>query len=127
MKISQIDIKDYNQFKNLTLDFTYPKGHQKEGKPLDKICFLGQSGTGKTSLLNVIRATLTANLPLEHDHVLQGTLTKEYQNAHKNLIVITAYFKEVKSITEIREGGEIRAIALYRVKSFKFNELKKYP
>jgi len=32
MKISQIDIKEYNQFKNLTLDLTYPKGHQKEGK-----------------------------------------------------------------------------------------------
>jgi hypothetical protein len=27
MKISQIDIKDYNQFKNLTLDFTYPIGY----------------------------------------------------------------------------------------------------
>ncbi|EDN69837.1 hypothetical protein BGP_3750 [Beggiatoa sp. PS] len=37
MKISQINIKDYNQFKNLRLDLTYPKGHQKEGQALDKI------------------------------------------------------------------------------------------
>jgi len=49
MKITQIDIKDYNQFQNLTLALTYPKGHEKEGQALDKICFLGQSGTGKTS------------------------------------------------------------------------------
>lgn len=107
MKISQIEIKDYNQFKNLTLDFTYPKGHQKEGKPLDQVCFLGQSGTGKTSLLNVLRAILTANLTTEHDHILQGTLREEYQHAHNSFIKITAYFKEIKSITEIREGKKI--------------------
>jgi predicted ATP-dependent endonuclease of OLD family len=107
MKISQIDIKDYNPFKNLTLDFTYPKGHQKEGKPLDKVCFLGQSGTGKTSLLNVIRAALTANLTQEHDQVLQGTLNQKIARAHKNFIVITAYFNAVKSTIEIREGGDI--------------------
>ncbi|WP_069470120.1 ATP-binding protein [Candidatus Marithrix sp. Canyon 246] len=94
MKISQIDIKDYNQFKNLTLDLTYPKGHKKEGKPLDKICFLGQSGTGKTSLLNVIRATLTGNLTIEHNYDLQG-------------ILITAYFKEFKSIIKISNEDDI--------------------
>lgn len=94
MKISQIDIKDYNQFKNLTLDLTYPKGHEKEGQPLDKVCFLGQSGTGKTSLLNVIRATLTGNLTIEHYYDLQA-------------IVITAYFKEFKSIIQVRNEDDI--------------------
>jgi len=106
MKISQIDITEYNPFKNLTLDLTYPKGHPKEGKPLDKVCFLGQSGTGKTSLLNLIRATLTANLTTEHDQVLQGTLNQNISRADKTLIVITAFFKDVKSIIEIREGGK---------------------
>jgi ABC-type polar amino acid transport system ATPase subunit len=33
---------------------TYPKGHEKAGQPLDKVCFIGQSGTGKTSLLELI-------------------------------------------------------------------------
>ncbi|HID98864.1 MAG TPA: hypothetical protein EYP59_01070 [Thiotrichaceae bacterium] len=107
MKISQIDITEYNPFKNLTLDLTYPKGHPKEGKPLNKVCFLGKSGTGKTSLLNLIRATLTANLTTEHDQVLQGTLNQNISRADKTLIVITAFFKAVKSIIEIREGGKI--------------------
>lgn len=54
MKITGIDIGEYRQFKNIKFDFTYPKGHPKEGKPLEKVCFIGQSGTGKTTLLNVI-------------------------------------------------------------------------
>jgi Holliday junction resolvasome RuvABC ATP-dependent DNA helicase subunit len=102
MKITQIDIKDYNQFQNLTLELTYPKGHEKEGQALDKICFLGQSGTGKTSLLNVLRAMLTANLTLA-----KTTLLEEYQNSNMNHIVITSYFKEIKSVTEIRNGKNI--------------------
>ena len=58
MKLQSIDIKNYKQFTDLTLDLTYPKGHDKEGKPLDKICIIGQSGTGKTNLLKVIRDKL---------------------------------------------------------------------
>lgn len=54
MKVSKITIKDFHQFKELSLDLTYPKGHKNEGKPLSKICFIGQSGTGKTSLLELI-------------------------------------------------------------------------
>ncbi len=54
MKITKIHIKDFHQFKDFTLDLTYPMGHKKEGKPLDKVCFIGQSGSGKTSLLELI-------------------------------------------------------------------------
>jgi ABC-type lipoprotein export system ATPase subunit len=55
MKIEYLEIKNYKQFTDLTLDLTYPKGHEKEGQPLDKICIIGQSGTGKTNLLEIIR------------------------------------------------------------------------
>jgi ABC-type lipoprotein export system ATPase subunit len=55
MKVSKIELKGYNQFKDLTIDLTYPKGHPKEGKPLDKICIIGQGGTGKTTLLRLIK------------------------------------------------------------------------
>jgi len=55
MKIEYLEIKNYKQFTDLTLDLTYPKGHEKEGQPLDKICIIGQSGVGKTNLLKVIR------------------------------------------------------------------------
>lgn len=58
MKISNLSIKNYKQFKDLSLDLTYPKGHEKEGQPLDKICIIGQSGTGKTNLLNIIKKSV---------------------------------------------------------------------
>jgi ABC-type polar amino acid transport system ATPase subunit len=54
MKITKIHIKDFHQFEDFTLDLTYPQGHPKEGQPLDKVCFIGQSGTGKTTLLELI-------------------------------------------------------------------------
>jgi len=102
MKITQINIKDYNQFQNLTLDLTYPKGHEKEAQPLDKICFIGQSGTGKTSLLNALRAMLTTPF-LQR----KTAISEKYQNSNMNHIVITSYFKGIKSVTEIREGKNI--------------------
>ena len=55
MKITRIELKGYNQFKDVVIDLTYPKGHEKEGKPLDKICIIGQSGSGKTTLLRLIK------------------------------------------------------------------------
>jgi hypothetical protein len=56
MKISKIRINNYLHFKKrLSIDLTYPKGHPDQGKPLNKICFLGQSGTGKTTILNLIK------------------------------------------------------------------------
>ncbi len=54
MKITKIEINDFHQFKNFSIDLTYPKGHAKEGQPLDKVCFIGQSGTGKTTLLELL-------------------------------------------------------------------------
>lgn len=56
MKVKSLFIKDYNQFKDFELDFTYPEGHKKEGHPLDKVCIIGQSGTGKTTLLRFVQA-----------------------------------------------------------------------
>ncbi len=55
MKITKIELTDYNQFKDVEIDLTYPKGHEKEGKPLDKVCFIGRSGSGKTSLLRLVK------------------------------------------------------------------------
>jgi predicted ATPase len=54
MKISRLRIQDFCQFQNLDLDLTYPQGHEKAGQPLDKICIIGQNGTGKTTILNII-------------------------------------------------------------------------
>lgn len=54
MKVKELYIKKYHQFEDFHLNLTYPEGHEKAGLPLDKVCFIGQSGTGKTSLLDII-------------------------------------------------------------------------
>jgi ABC-type lipoprotein export system ATPase subunit len=107
MKISQLNIKDYNQFKNLRLDLTYPKGHKKEGQALDKICFLGQSGTGKTSLLNICKTILRANFRQNPDGSLEGTISTADQKHHLKNIMMLSYFKDVKTVTEVKEKGDI--------------------
>ncbi|WP_396177008.1 AAA family ATPase [Flavobacterium sp.] len=62
MKISKLHIDSYRHLENLDFDFTYPKDfhiEEKRGKPLDKICFIGQSASGKTSLLELINQTIS--------------------------------------------------------------------
>jgi ABC-type lipoprotein export system ATPase subunit len=54
MKVTRITLKDFHQFRDVDIDLTYPKGHEKEGQPLDRVCIIGQSGTGKTTLLELI-------------------------------------------------------------------------
>jgi predicted ATP-dependent endonuclease of OLD family len=54
MKICDIRIKGFQQFQDTYLDFTHPT----TGDPLDKICFIGTNGTGKTTILNLIDALL---------------------------------------------------------------------
>ncbi|MFY7911455.1 MAG: cell division protein FtsZ [Emticicia sp.] len=82
MKISKIEIKDFHQFKDFTLDLTYPKGHEKEGKPLDKVCFIGQSGTGKTSLLELFPMFLNE---YQTNIVLKSQVSKIKENVEVSI------------------------------------------
>ncbi len=54
MKVLRVQINDFLRFQNFNLELTYPNGHPRAGQPLDKICIIGQSGTGKTSLLRLL-------------------------------------------------------------------------
>lgn len=85
MKITRVHLKDFHQFKDVDIDLTYPKGHAKAGEPLDKVCIIGQSGTGKTTLLKIIGGhTYTIN-----------SLFKEYKwEDFKNVLV----YKEFSNI-----------------------------
>jgi predicted ATP-dependent endonuclease of OLD family len=47
MKFRKIYIKGFDQFQDITLDFTNPS----DGKALDKICLIGKNGTGKSRIL----------------------------------------------------------------------------
>jgi hypothetical protein len=63
MKISKLHIDSFRHLENLDFDFTYPEDfhiEEKRGKPLDKICFIGQSATGKTGLLELIKERHTS-------------------------------------------------------------------
>ncbi|WP_409415499.1 AAA family ATPase [Flavobacterium sp. PS2] len=59
MKISKLHINQFRHLENLDFDFTYQSGERK-GQPLDKICFIGQSATGKTGLLELIKERHTS-------------------------------------------------------------------
>ncbi len=59
MKIKSLNIDSYRHLKNLNFDFTYPKGHINAGKALNKICIIGQSATGKTSILELIKNNIS--------------------------------------------------------------------
>lgn len=63
MKISKLHIDQFRHLENLDFDFTYPEDfhdESKRGKPLDKICFIGQSATGKTSLLELVNKEINS-------------------------------------------------------------------
>ena len=100
MKVKELYIKNYHQFEDFKLDLTYPEGYvdkdgnSKAGQPLDKICFIGQSGTGKTSLFEIIQnfikyAYVLAGAPdkslgvTESDRLNDGTCVTLYSD-HSN-------------------------------------------
>lgn len=54
MKLCRLYIQDFQQFRDFELDFTHPK----TGEPLEKICFIGSNGTGKSTLLRLIQQAI---------------------------------------------------------------------
>lgn len=59
MKICKIYIKNFEQFQDIELDFTNPETRE----PLDKICFIGSNGTGKSKLLQIIKVLFQDLIP----------------------------------------------------------------
>ena len=76
MKICKIIIKDFHQFKDFELDLTHPE----TGEPLEKVCFIGSNGTGKTKLLNTIDHFFSAqtvnDVPLTYLKLQDETLSR---------------------------------------------------
>lgn len=72
MKITKLKIKDFHQFKDFELDLTYPAGHPKAGQPMDKVCIIGQSGTGKTSLIELLGGMTYNSQILKNKYKLQS-------------------------------------------------------
>jgi len=111
MKIKYLEIKNYKQFKDLTLDLTYPQGHPKVGEPLDKICIIGQSGTGKTNLLDIIKTQMntssvktrfTKNEDLQNEKIYFSKAEKDL-NQKQNSIQIPK--EDQKLITDLKNAS----------------------
>lgn len=77
MKIKSLNINSYRHLQNLNFDFTYPVGHTNAGKPLNKICIIGQSATGKTSVLELIKNSISK---LNSIQVIDGKYFRDYFN-----------------------------------------------
>ncbi|HUN17741.1 MAG TPA: AAA family ATPase [Saprospiraceae bacterium] len=60
MRIKKLSISNFRHFENLEFDFTYQTGERK-GQSLDKICIIGQSATGKTSILEFLKWKIGIN------------------------------------------------------------------
>lgn len=69
-KILFIRLKNFRQFKDIELNLTIPEGDDNSGQPLEKICLIGQSGTGKTTLLNLIRYFILSEPSKQAYHIL---------------------------------------------------------
>lgn len=55
MKLYNLNINSHHHLENLNFDFAYPIGHPNAGEPLKQIYIIGQSATGKTNILELIK------------------------------------------------------------------------
>jgi uncharacterized FlaG/YvyC family protein len=111
MKISKLHIDKFRHLENVEFDFTYPDDFhikEKRGEPLDKICFIGQSATGKTGLLEILFDCV--------EYVLESeTLNNTHLSLKTNNVNVDVDF-------ELKIGSEylskINKIVSYKGKSY---------
>ncbi len=93
--VSKIRLNSYLHFeKDLEIDLTYPDGHEKKGQPLEKVCIIGQSGTGKTSLLNLIKGFTSLN-------------KKDIPTALSNSVEVFFKYEKFELLTKPDENNEL--------------------
>ncbi|MCG8732670.1 AAA family ATPase [Tenacibaculum finnmarkense] len=97
MKISKLKIAQYKHLENLDFDFTYQSGKRK-GEPLDKICFIGQSATGKTNLLELLFSQIEQALALKFDN--KNNLSENYIEEKLNSELIINFKNDIYKINK---------------------------
>lgn len=109
MKISKLHIDQYRHLENLTFDFKYLSGERK-GQPLDKICFIGQSATGKTGLLELIyeQINYAFNLQLINNKFISHFFgDKKVLNGELNLNIANEHYVNKNNIISYK-GNEYK-------------------
>ncbi len=94
MKIRKIWIKGYHQFKDIYIDLTHPE----TGEALDKICFIGGNGTGKSTILALIKDMVTK---MTFDTNIRASFAFEISINTENLIYFNAYDYKYRSQTAL--------------------------
>ncbi|MEJ7681984.1 MAG: AAA family ATPase [Segetibacter sp.] len=102
MKITKFKINDFHQFKDFELDLTYPSGHEKEGQSMDKVCIIGQSGTGKTTLIELLGG-LSHNLSI----ILEKYKLKSIEAS------ISISNNDLKYVQKISSEGDVYWVSNY--------------
>lgn len=59
LRIRQLKLKGIRQFRDVTFDFTDPA----TGRPLDRVCFIGGNGTGKSTILRLLASERVLGVP----------------------------------------------------------------
>lgn len=114
MKLTSLHIDSYRHLENVSFDFTYPEGHAKAGKPLDKICIIGQSATGKTGILELIKDSFISldaleivnNKYLFNQFVLGAAFKGNLEYLTQNGFLKIAENKVIKDGKEFSFGSE---------------------
>jgi predicted ATP-dependent endonuclease of OLD family len=101
MKICSIYIKGFQQFQDTFLDFTHPE----TGMPLEKICFIGSNGTGKSTILNIIREFLVSQTFRVEDvnKEIPLVIIKVFEN-NKFYNIWPNYVSQVNNISSSKQG-----------------------
>ncbi len=89
MKIRKIWIKGYNQFKDIFIDFTHPE----TGEAVDKVCFIGGNGTGKSTLLRLIKEIFSGS-------IIQQCYAIEMNLSGRNAIFFNKFIQNGQNTTQ---------------------------
>lgn len=119
MKIKKLKIDSYLHLKDLEFDFTYPEGHKRVGEPLEKICFIGQSATGKTQILNLIRSMIKNVLELE---IVGNSLSYRFDKIYINGTSKIEFEDENKFYIFDQNSLDIYDFEGNTIKKLKFND-----
>jgi hypothetical protein len=103
MKICSIHIKGFKQFQDTYIDFTHPE----TGEPVNKVCFIGKNGTGKTTILRIINEFVNSNY--FENCLLKNYLIKIQVNKHFFFIfrnIIYPYNRAIEKSFDLIDGSE---------------------